>query len=202
MAADTHSRLVGWLKVVLPLMALALLSTLFLVADRIDPNDAIPYAEVDVEDLLKDPRMSAPTYAGTTSDGAAITVSAASARPAGQDSGARAEAVTALLDMPDGGHAEMTAAEAKIDDAAGLLALSGGVRIATSSGYTLETEGMTARLDRSELAGPGPVSAIGPPGQITAQGFALTRKPAADGAGDYLLVFSGGVKLIYQPGGG
>lgn len=202
MAADSHSRLVGWLKVALPLMALALLSTLFLVADRIDPSDAIPYAEVDVEDLVSDPRMSAPAYAGTTSDGAAITVSAASARPAGQDSGARASAVSASLDMPDGGKAQMTAAEAKIDDASGLLALTGGVSIATSSGYTMTTDSMTARLDRSELTGPGPVSAVGPPGQITAQGFTLTRHPSAEGEDGYLLVFSGGVKLIYQPGGG
>ena len=54
--ADFHSRLVGWLKVVLPLAALAILSTLFLLADLIDPTAAIPYAEVDVEDLARDPR--------------------------------------------------------------------------------------------------------------------------------------------------
>jgi lipopolysaccharide export system protein LptC len=46
--ADAHTRVVGWLKVALPLIALALLATLFLLADRIDPDDALPYAEVDV----------------------------------------------------------------------------------------------------------------------------------------------------------
>ena len=45
---DRHTRLVGWLKVALPLTALAILSTLFLVARRIDPEAALPYAEVDV----------------------------------------------------------------------------------------------------------------------------------------------------------
>ena len=35
--ADRHTRVVGWLKVALPLAALAILSTLFLVARRIDP---------------------------------------------------------------------------------------------------------------------------------------------------------------------
>ena len=38
--ADWHTRRVVWLKVALPLLALAILSTLFLLADRIDPDDA------------------------------------------------------------------------------------------------------------------------------------------------------------------
>ena len=74
--ADTHTRVVGWLKVALPLMALAVLSTLFLVADQIDPEDALPYAEVDVEDLAREPRMTMPSYAGITTDGAALSLTA------------------------------------------------------------------------------------------------------------------------------
>lgn len=81
MATDRHTQIVGWLKVTLPLMALAILATLFLLADRIDPEAALPYAEVDVEGLAREPRMTAPTYAGTTSDGAALTLSANEARP-------------------------------------------------------------------------------------------------------------------------
>ena len=73
---DTHSRLVGWLKLALPLAALVILSTLFLIADRIDPEAAIPYANVDVEDLARDPRMTTPSYAGLTSDGSALTLTA------------------------------------------------------------------------------------------------------------------------------
>ena len=51
---NLHSRLVAILKVALPLIALALLSTLFLFSRKIDPEDAIPYATVDVEDRLRD----------------------------------------------------------------------------------------------------------------------------------------------------
>ena len=71
---DSHSRLVGWLKVALPLTALALLSTLFLVARKIDPEAALPYAEVDVAERIREPRMTAPTYAGVTEDGATLTI--------------------------------------------------------------------------------------------------------------------------------
>ena len=82
---DRHSRVVGWLKVALPLAALAILSTLFLLSDRIDPEDALPYAEVDVEDLAREPRMTAPTYAGMTTDGAALTLTATEAQTVSRD---------------------------------------------------------------------------------------------------------------------
>ena len=88
--ADRHTRVVGWLKVMLPLTALAILSTLFLVARRIDPEAALPYAEVDVEDLAREPRMTAPTYAGTTEDGASVTLTADEARPAAEGQPAQA----------------------------------------------------------------------------------------------------------------
>lgn len=198
---DRHSRMIGWLKVALPLAALVLLSTLFLLADRIDPSDAIPYAEVDVEALARDPRMTAPAYAGTTSDGAALTVTAKAARPAGADRTAGAEGVSARLDMPDGGSAEIAAGAARLDTGASELRLDGGVTVTTSSGYAVTTDGLTAALDRSSMRSSGPITAEGPAGRIEAQGFSLVQEDAADGAKPYLLVFSGGVKLVYRPGG-
>lgn len=198
---DRHSRLVGWLKVALPLVALALLSTLFLVADRIDPSAAIPYAEVDVEALARDPRMTAPSYAGTTADGMAISLTASAARPATDDRTALAEGVAAVLAMPDGGRAEIAAGLAEIDTGRGELRLSGGVTLASSSGYLLQAPGLTAALDRSHLASTGPVLATGPAGRIEAQAFTLDRQAGEDRENPYLLVFSGGVKLLYQPGG-
>lgn len=196
---DLHSRLVGWLKVALPLAALVILSTLFLVADRIDPDAALPYAEVDVEDLARDPRMSAPAYAGTTSDGAGITVSAALARPAGDDTPAAAEQVTARIETPDGGVIDIAAAAMTLAKDADRVDLSGGVTLTTGTGYSLRTEGLTARLDRTGVEGRHPVKVTSPMGQIEAQGFAVTQDASDPSA--YLLVFNGGVKLVYQPGG-
>ncbi len=207
---DRHSRLVGWLKVGLPLVALAILSLLFLVADRIDPSAAIPYAQVDVEALARDPRMTAPSYAGLTDDGTAIDMTAHAARPAGETGIASAEEVTARLAMPDGGSAEITAAHGEIDDAKGELRLSGGVTYAASTGYRLRTPGLIAALDRTGARSTGPVSATGPAGQIAAQDFVLTRdSDAGDTEGEtgkaggtpYLLVFSGDVRVTYLPDG-
>lgn len=198
---DRHSRIVNGLKVALPLAALALLSTLFLLADRIDPEAAIPYATVDVEDLARDPRMTAPSYAGTTSDGGALTLTADAARPATADRTAEAEGVKVTLTMPGGGSTDVVAKAAKLDDAAGKLVLSEGVTITTSSGYRVETEGLVAALDRSAMQSQGAVQAQGPAGKIEAQSFTVTQSTAKAGEKPYLLVFSGRVKLVYQPGG-
>lgn len=197
--ADRHTRVVGWLKVALPLIALVILSTLFLVARRVDPEAALPYAEVDVEDLAREPRMTAPTYAGTTADGAALTLSADEARPAADGSPAQAAGLRLDLATPDGGQTELLAVDARMDDTAKELVLSGGVIVTTSTGYRLETAEVAARLDRTGLESRAPVKATGPAGEITAEGMVLSRDYRTPGA--YVLVFKGGVRLIYQLGG-
>jgi lipopolysaccharide export system protein LptC len=196
---DRHTRLVGWLKVALPLTALAILSTLFLVARRIDPEAALPYAEVDVEDLAREPRMTAPTYAGTTSDGAALTLSAAEARPSDDQGPATATAMRMDLTTPDGGQTSLLAITAVLNEAARQVLLSGGVTISTSTGYRLETAEVAANLDRSGLESHSAVRATGPAGEIRADGMTLSQDNQTPGA--YVLVFKGAVRLVYQPGG-
>ncbi len=197
--ADAHSRVVAWLKVALPLVALAILATLFLLADRIDPDAALPYAEVDVEERARAPRMTAPTYAGTTSDGAALTLTAAEARPASEATKAVAQDLLLTLDTPDGGRTDLRAATAVINDQARQIVMTGGVEITTSTGYVLTTEGMRANLDRSGLESTANVKAAGPAGDIVADKVTLSQDNQTPG--DYLLVFKGAVKLVYQPGG-
>lgn len=85
-----------------------------------------------------------------------------------------------------------------MDDTAQELVLSGEVTVTTSSGYRLTTAEMAAKLDRTGLESRSPVVAQGPAGEITADGMVLsqdTRTP-----GEYVLVFKGGVRLVYQPG--
>jgi lipopolysaccharide export system protein LptC len=198
-AADRHTRVVGWLKVALPLMALAVLATLFLLADRIDPEAALPYAEVDVADRAREPRMTAPSYAGTTSDGASLTLAADEARPAAPSAPAAARRLVMELATPDGGRTELHAAEAELQRAEARILLSGGVTVSTDTGYRLETPEVLARTDRSRLESRGAVTATGPAGDLQAGGMVLSEQPEAPGT--YLLVFNQGVRLVYRPGG-
>ncbi len=193
---DLHSRLVTWAKILLPLAALGLLSTLFLFARAIDPEDAIPYATVDIEDRIREPRMTAPTYSGVTADGAALTVQATEARPGSADGAATAQALTARLETPDGALTDLVAASGALDDAAGVLSLMGDVRMTTSSGYIVESQAMTAMLDRTGVTSPGDVTVTAPMGTINATGMSLEQTATP---GEYVLVFKGRVRLIYMP---
>ncbi len=199
MAADRHTRVVGLLKLALPLLALAVLATLFLLADQIDPEAALPYAEVDVEDRAREPRMTAPSYAGMTSDGASLMLTAQEARPETAEAPARASDMVLELTTPDGGLTRLHAAVAVIDQAARQVVLSGGVTVSTDTGYRLETARITAQLDRSGLESRDQVTATGPAGDLQAGGMTLGQDNRTPGA--YVLVFNRGVRLVYQPGG-
>lgn len=196
MADNLHSTLVAWLKVILPLAALALLSTLFLVARRIDPEAAIPFAEGELEDRLRQPRLTAPIWTGVTDDGAALRITAAEARPAAAGgTSPTARELTARLDMPGGGRADILADRGTLDRAAGTMTVEGNVVITTSTGYRVETPALVAALDRTRIESRGPVAATGPIGRIEAQGMVLAASDAA--AGTYVLRFTGDVKLLY-----
>lgn len=197
--ADMHTRVVTWLKVLLPLTALAILSTLFLLADQINPDDALPFAEVDVEDLAREPRMTLPSYAGTTSDGAALRLTAEAAVPGAVDQPATALKVWLELATPDGAVTQLRAAAAVMDTAGGRVLLNGGVTLSSSQGYKIETEEISAKLDRTGLQAPHPITATAPAGQITADGMALT--PDNQTPGHYVMVFKGGIRLVYDPKG-
>jgi lipopolysaccharide export system protein LptC len=198
-AVDRHTRVVGWLKVALPLLALAVLATLFLLSDQIDPEAALPYAEVDVVDRAREPRMTAPSYAGTTSDGASLTLTADEARPAASDAPANAQGLTLELKTPDGTRTALHAQAVEIDQAGRQMVLSGGVTISTDTGYRMETPEVLAQMDRSGLESRGDVTANGPVGALQAGGMVLSQDNRTPGA--YVLVFNRGVRLVYRPGG-
>ena len=204
---DSHSRLVATAKIVLPLAALAILSTLFLVAKRIDTEAAIPYASVDVRELAREQRIGQPRFAGVTEDGSAITVTAARALPEGGTlDSLRAEDMVAQIDMPDGTSIGITAPSGRLDTPRDLAELVGGVVVTTTSGWRIETATLEAALDATRLLAETAITATGPLGDLAAGRMELTQggRPATDGGTSPpegpVLLFTGGVRLLYDPG--
>lgn len=191
----TRTRIVRWLRVLLPLLALVLLSTLFLFSRHSDTESQIPYAEVDAESMARDPRMVAPQYSGVTDDGAQIRLEASQADigkvQAGQD-------LRLDWQRPDGLKADLTAPDAGVQG--DTIQLRGGVQMTTSSGWTVDADQIDAATNRSQITANDGVEAQAPFGQITAQQMELKPKgEAGQDDGDAILNFSGGVRLIYQP---
>lgn len=183
-----RTRVVRWLRVLLPLVALAILSTLFLLGRGPGVEPVIPYAEVDAQAMAERPRITAPAWAGVTPDGAAVTLGAAEVEPGA----GTARDVRLAWDAPEGLHIDLTAPEAARTD--GAIRLSGGVNAATSTGWHLSAPAFQAALDRSQLTAPQGVVAQAPFGEVTAGALEVRR--AGD---DHILNFTGGVRLLYRP---
>lgn len=196
--ADRYSRLVRWLKIALPLVALGILSTLFFVAETLDPEAAIPYAEVDVERILREQGMTRPTFGGVTENGVRIALSADSVRPA-QDrrSLLTGQTLNASIVIPARGEITITSPEGVIDADNGLAILQGGVVLESTNGYRVATDRIETSYRRASVIAETEVRATGPAGLLTAGALELQRH--AGDAGGYVLVFKNGVRLVYEP---
>lgn len=185
----------NFLKIVLPLTALALLSTLFLFSRDVDPLSQLPVARTGLEERARDQQVTAPYFSGKTRRGDVVTVSARAARPEGETGGRIfAETVSARIDTIGGARVSMTAREGVFDQSEQQLTMTGEVEIRTSIGYEIFTPLVRSELGTLHITG-GPVEAMGPPGTFTASAMLITGE--ADGAAH--MVFTGGVKLVYTP---
>lgn len=197
---NLHSRLVFWLKILLPLTALFLLATLFVFGHQIRPEDAIPYADATAAARAKEPRLTDATYQGMTSDGSAISIKSADARPgvAGTENAGFATDLSSLIELPGGSTATITAGAGRMDQLAHMAILTQNVHLTSSNGYVVDAPGMSVALDQTNVISLGPVAATGPGVTLNAQGMHLGQAPS----GGYVLDFTGGVTLIYTPLGG
>ena len=193
----TYSKLVSWLKVVLPLAALALLSTLFLVPRDFDLNSAIPFAKVELEKRLRNQQITAPYFSGQTDQGHSVALTAESARRDPDAPGSTiAENLTARIETVDGALYTARAETGVSDGEFQEVTLEGEVQLETSSNYSIITDMMIFSLTEIRAESGGDILAEGPFGTLTAGRMAL--RPA-DESDDIYLFFTKGVKLIYTP---
>ena len=192
---NLHSRLVAGMKILLPLGAIVLLSTMFLFARGPAEEPTIPYAEI--EDIAREPRITDPYFAGLTDDGSVVAIAAEEVRPDPEQADAFEIAkIRAEIDGPDDIHVLIVAGHGRINPRAQEALLSGLVRISASAGYVMETAGLAADLRSGTLISEGALEAQAPFGSLTAG--RLQIGPGQDGGGQQI-EFTDGVRLVYQP---
>ncbi|MDF1726688.1 MAG: LPS export ABC transporter periplasmic protein LptC [Sulfitobacter sp.] len=185
------------LKVLLPLMALGILSTLFLLSRSINPEQTIPFAEKEIQDRLRDQIVTGPFYYGTTADGDEIAFAAETlTTPPGEVGINRAEEVDVTMDLAGGGQVKLRSDVGLFNISENNADLQGDVVITTQAGYRVTSDRMLTELSGLNVRSPGPVQSDGPPGILTAGAMTLTGE-GPEGAAH--LVFTNGVKLIYTP---
>lgn len=191
----TRSRIVAWLRVILPLTALALLSVLFLLGRKPEPEGNIPYANVDPREVAERQMATLPAYAGVTTDGALLNITGAQAVPGAIDGQGSADMVRMTLRARDGRASDVSAGRAALEG--DLMLLQDGARMTTADGWVVTAPEFRASRSAGTLNADFEVNVRAPFGNLTAGRMEL--RPLGDGAGDHVLDLSGGVRLIYQP---
>lgn len=194
-ADNLYSQIVGWAKIILPLCALGLLSTLFLLArSTTEPNEI---ALAEVEAIAREQRVSAPEFSGVTDEGAVIVISADTARPdRTRPDTVMVDDMRLRMDNADGTNIEITATLGEIDGRARIARFLGLARLVTSSGYEMETNGLIANLETGLVTTDGLLEIRAPFGQLTAG--KVTFQMASEDISQEML-FTDGVRLLYTP---
>ncbi|PZO66774.1 MAG: hypothetical protein DI498_05845 [Paracoccus denitrificans] len=185
-----RTHIIRSLRVILPLIALALLSTLFLVGKRSDSDGAIPYVTGNPDDLARGTGITGAEYAGVTTDGTRITMSAAHAVPT--DNGS-AEEMRVDWVARDGLSAQLTAKTGAMGD--GQITLGDGVTMSTSTGWRFAAPQMSADTNADRLTATGGITTTAPFGDLSADQMTVTRSAT----GSHVLDLNGRVRLIYRP---
>jgi lipopolysaccharide export system protein LptC len=194
-ADNLYSRFVFWAKLILPLAALALLSTLFLFSTGRGTDSDLPYA--DIEAIARETRLTEPNFAGVTEDGTSYSVAADMARPAEAGSDILIiDDIRANLTSADGLSVRIDASKGELNATTRVAELKELARLSTSNGYEMETSGLWADFATGAVRTTGPLEVHAPYGTLTAGRLELV--PGHDGIGTQM-VFKDGVRLVYQP---
>lgn len=193
---DGYSRLIAWLRVLLPLMAIAILSTLFLLSRNTEPAAAIPFAEADIRDRLENRQVTRPFFSGTTENGSRVSLSAAKILTEAVAGENAATDLFAQIDLTDGTRITLKSREGTVNMIEGRARLEGDVRVTTSTGFTLTSARIDTATEGLDVHSPGPVVGDGPFGQLDAGAMQVETGNRNENPH---LIFTNGVRLIYQP---
>lgn len=197
-----YSRTVAWMKVLLPLGAVAVIAALFLSAQKKGDLADIFTAE-ELITLGAGLRLDNPRFAGVTEQGEPFAIRADWALP---DSAMPRlidlERPKGEIEMKDGRTIAVSADSGRMRREQKILVLEGGVVLDTSDGYRVETELIEIDLAANTANGPGPVTGTGPLGEIQAGSFRASAGKGGERNGQ--IWFENRVRLVFIPdtGGG
>ncbi|MGV6849153.1 MAG: LPS export ABC transporter periplasmic protein LptC [Marinibacterium sp.] len=194
---DSYSRRVAFLKITLPLAALGILSTLFLLSRGGDPNATIPFSDAEIAERVRDQQITAPRFAGSTDRGDQVFLVASKAVPGKAGEPGEAQNLQGEIRLATGGTVTFQSDRGRVNVPDDSAAFEGHVTITSDTGYILTTDQLTTAIRRVDAVAPGPVAGDGPLGRLTAGAMHLTA-PDND-ANQTHLRFTDGVKVVYHP---
>ena len=125
---NAYSRLISAAKVILPIIALGILSLLFVVSRPGREGEPPRFVDLDLEELAKDEHLARPDYRSVTETGSILQLEAVELRPVpGQDSAYSGTQLSGKIDRTDGVSYTMTSNSGRLDEIAGVAWMTGDV---------------------------------------------------------------------------
>lgn len=178
--SHSYGRAVGWLKILLPTLAVVLVSMIFIWPYLEEEGQRIIAAVISDAPVLPElMEVSQARYTGVGEDGQRYTLTAETVQQESMDA-ALVEFLEPRADisLSDGSWALVSAERGTFDRDAQVLELNSAVSLFHDLGYEFRTESATLDLLGGSAYGFDPISGQGPFGYVEADGFELLDRGA------------------------
>ncbi|MEO0358986.1 MAG: LPS export ABC transporter periplasmic protein LptC [Pseudomonadota bacterium] len=189
---DGYSTFIAWAKAGLYVGALMLLSTLFLFSSRVDVTDSVIYADLNVDDIIREQRISNPEISTTLDSGTSIRVTAGSAQPDEDTSQVILSKIDAVVTDPNAGTISVVAGQGTVIQDQQTVVFSEMVELHAMGDVVAHSTSMILNIADATFQSDGAVTVAGPFGTFDAGHMIVQRS-----ADTFDLSFTGGVQLVY-----
>ncbi|MEQ8440597.1 MAG: LPS export ABC transporter periplasmic protein LptC [Alphaproteobacteria bacterium] len=174
----SYGRFVGWMKVLLPTIAVMLIALLIIWPYLRDEGNRITEALTSAGGLISEHlEVNQARYAGLSEDGHRYTVTAESVQQDSIDAiNVAFQSPQADISLSDGSWALVTAERGSLDRETQVLELIASVNLFHDLGYEFRTESATFDLLGGSAYGFDPVTGQGPFGYVEAMGFSIFNR--------------------------
>jgi len=198
---DKYSTLVAIFKVLLPSLALIILSTLFLLPDNRTKIQALNTIDKSTLDIVKKAGVNKPSFRGTLASGSNLELYATEIIPKNNDKNIiEINEISARLELNKNTWATASAKKGVVNISEQTAEMVGKVSVKGSNGVLIETSDLKVFYAKSLVKTEGEVFMKGPFGTITAGSAEFYDMNQNSGIG-YVLLFNKGVKMQYNFGG-
>ena len=198
-AVALYSAAVRWMKIILPVGAVALIGMIFLSGQ--DRGAIIDLgSSADLAALGAGLKLDKPRFSGVTADGDPFYITADWALPDGaMPNQIDLERPRGELRLGNGLLVNMRSNIGQMMRKDEELHLTGEVEVQSSDGYRAETDTVTFHLNSKTAVVPGRVEATGPRGTLIADRMTVRR--VTPESRDIIVRFEGNVRVTYLPKG-
>jgi lipopolysaccharide export system protein LptC len=192
---NSYSFFVAWVKTLLPIAALGMLSTIFLFSGKVDVTQSLPYADLNVADIIREQRITRPYFTGVSEGGNEFALSAAYATPdANKPSVLNVSELDIEFKSPKGSKTKITAGAGLVNAKTNYASISQGVRLDSKLNFWIATERLDIYFNHSYASTNGPFKGVFPLGSIDSGNMVLKMI-----TGKQQILFTNGVRMLYQP---